>query len=369
MLGPELTGAQDEGSKPLLAGVLSSGAFPGNGLDATPSLTDPQPNWVAFDLREPRVHSAQTWTVTYEGALPWFAARKGRLLCADPMKKPVDCEQGDNPSHLELRDSSVGFCDGGAQGEDMAPAGDILEITENLPDPSDPYWATAKLCSRSECEEMFGTLEAPRVLEQGEPIGRDIVIQKSYQGHLSLKPSVARRSDGTAVPVACCFPYPLSYTIRAGHQWIVTGQVSGFQHRLIPGPPGEQNERACIESCDPVMRLRNGRLVARLPSEPVPKYDDEEGLFRNAQIRFVIWDMDANCMNPPCAGRVRDRFFSFQEAGGFVPMRFGLSSTQFVMPQSVRYVRGIQKLAIPDPVANGLMLFSLNRLATSNVFY
>ena len=66
---------------------------------------------------------------------------------------------------------------------------------------------------------------------------------------------------------------------------------------------------------------------------------------------------------------MRDRFFSFQEAGGFVPMRFGLSSSQLVMPQSVRYVRGIQKLAIPDPVANGLMLFSLSRLATTNLFY
>jgi hypothetical protein len=367
MLGPDTT-AQDEGARRLLATVLSSGATPVDGLlDSTP-LTEPQANWVAFDLREPRVHSAQTWTVTYEGALPWFAARRGRLQCADPNKSAVECEQGDNPSRLELFDSSVGFCDGGAQGEDMAPAGDILEITENLPDASDPYWATATLCSRSECEGAFGTLEAPRVLERGEPVGRDIVIQKSYQGRLSLKPSVARRSDGTPVPVACCFPYPLLYTIRAGHQWIVTGQVSGFQHRLIPDP-SDPNDKACIESCDPVMRLRNGRLVARLPSEPVPKYDDEEGLFRNAQIRFVIWDMDANCMNPPCAGRVRDRFFSFQESGGFVPMRFGLSSSQAVMPQSIRYVQGIQKLAIPDPIANGLMLFSLNRLATSNLFY
>jgi hypothetical protein len=30
----------------------------------------------------------------------------------------------------------------------------------------------------------------------------------------------------------------------------------------------------------------------------------------------------------------------------------------------VRFVRGIQMLAVPDPVGQGLMLFDLNRLAT-----
>ena len=364
MLGPELTNVQDEGSWPLLATVLSSGANPAAGLSADPN--DAQANWVAFDLRQPRAHLTQVWSVTYEGVLPWFVARRGRLRCADPNKSAVECEQGDEPSHLELHDSSVGFCDGGAQGEDMAPAGDILEIIENLPDPADPYWATATSCNRSDCEEVFGTLEAPKVLDRGEPIGRDIVIRKSYQGHLSLKPSVARRLDLTPVPVACCFPYPLAYTVRGGHQWIVTGQTTGFQHKLIPD---QSPAKACIESPDPVRQLRNGRLVARSKSEPVVDYESDQ-IFRNAQIRFVIWDMDGGtCMDPPCPANVRDRFFSFQESGGFVPMRFGLSSSQLVMPQSVRYVKGIQKLAIPDPVANGLMLFSLNRLATTNLYY
>ena len=360
MLGPRLAD-QAEQSWPLMATVLSSGASFANGLLADPN--EAVANWVAFDLREPRAHTTQVWSVTYEGVLPWFAARRGRLRCADPNKNAVECERGDEPSHLELHDSSVGFCDGGAQGEDMAPAGDILEIIENLPDPADPYWATTQLCNRSDCEEVFGTLEAPKVLDRGEPVGRDIVIRKSYQGHLSLKPSVARRLDRTPVPIACCFPYPLAYTVRGGHQWIVTGQTTGFQHKLIPD---QSDAKACVESLDPVRQLRNGRVVARLRSEPVLTYDEGQ-VFHNAQIRFVIWEMEGTCAEPPCPGRVRDRFFSFQESGGFVPMRFGLSSSQVVMPQSVRYVKGIQKLAIPDPIANGLMLFSLNRLATTNI--
>jgi hypothetical protein len=62
---------------------------------------------------------------------------------------------------------------------------------------------------------------------------------------------------------------------------------------------------------------------------------------------------------------VRDRYFAFQETGGFVPMSFTLGSQAqpLVLPQSVRYVRGLQKLAIPEPVGRGLLLFDLNRLS------
>jgi hypothetical protein len=357
LLGPS-TEALDEGSRPLIATVLSSTLTPGSGgLSSNPN-DEEIPNWVAFDLREPRAHATQVWTVTYEGTLPWFTGRRGLLHCADPKKEALECELGDNPSNLELHDSSVGFCDGGAQGEDLAPGGDILEITDNLPDPADPYWATAQECTRSDCEEVFGTLEAPRVLDRGEPIGRDIIIAKSYQGRLSLRPSATMREGLPPVPVACCFPYPVSYTVRARQQWIVTGQATGFSHRLIPN----KNDTACMESGDPNSALRNGRVVARSPSEPVPAYDDP-AVFRNAQLRFVIWDMDENCANPPCAARVRDRFFSFQEAGGFVAMRLSIAPDP-VLPQSVRYVRGLQQLAITDPISRGLTLFSIGRLAT-----
>jgi hypothetical protein len=380
---------QDPGARDLLATVLSSTATYPLGLNPLPK--EAPVNWVTFDLRQPRSHFSQVWSVTYEGILPWFSGRRGRLSCSDPSRMAIDCEQGDSPATLRLDDSSVGFCDGGAQGEDIAPidsdmvpAGDILEIIDNLPDPTDPYWVsdTAKdVCTRAECEEVFGTLEAPRILDQGRPIGRDIVIAKSYQDHLSLKPSVARRGDNKPIPVACCFPYPLSYTIRGGRQWIVTGQASGFAHHLVSGESKSDTgtERPCVQSRDPNMALRNGRVLARsVPADgmpEVPNYDDpvdEKRLdyFRNAQLRFVIWDVEGTtCRQQPCAGRVRDRFFSFQESGGFIPMRFGLSSSQFVLPQSVRYVPGLQMLAIPDPVTMGLMLFDLNRLATIVSFY
>jgi len=386
LLGPALVREQhDDASWPILATVLSSVVSPGAGLFS--NLDEAQANWVTFDLQAPRAHVAQIWNVTYEGVLPWFVARRGRLQCAG---KPNDreCEQGDDASHFDFYDSSVGFCDGGAQGEDLAPAGDILEIIDDMPDPADPYWTTTTdVCSRAECEEVFGTLEAPRVIENGEPVGRDIAIEKSYQGKLSLKKTntskrVGDKGETKLIPITCCFPYPVAYTIRAGHQWIVTGQSSGFAHRLIPDPTqADPISQACIVSCDENLQLRNGRLVGRAADDPegVPTYDDATpegvkgknaaGIFYNAQMRFVLWDREgATCTQPPCAGRVRDRFFSFQEVGGFTPMRFGLSSSA-VMPQSIRYVRGLQMLAIPDSVTQGLMLFDLNRLVTVTALY
>ena len=388
LLGPKFVEEEHAPeSWPLLATVLSSAASPNFGLYAEPPMAgEAVPNWVAFDLRAPRAHAAQSWTVTYEGVLPWFAARRGRLQCEGD-KSAIDCERGDDASHLELYDSSVAFCDGGVQGADMGGAGDILEIVDDMPDPADPYWTTVTgTCSRADCEEVFGTFDAPRVLDNEQPIGRDIVIEKAYQGRLSLRKSVAAKNSGAGgfvpVPVACCFPYPVAYTIRAGHQWIVTGQLTGFAHRVIPNPDDagkEATEQACVQSAEPNLALRNGRIVARSPTQPVRTYDeiekvtdplDRASLFQNAQLRFVVWDMEGtSCESPPCSGRVRDRFFSFQEVGGFAPMRFGLSSSQLVMPQSVRYVRGLQMLAIPDPVSQGLMLFDLNRLATTISFY
>jgi hypothetical protein len=395
LLGPELDkDVIDQAAWPYLATVLSSGAIPGSGLSSDP-VTAPA-NWVAFDLRSPRVHASQIWNVTYEGMLPWFLGRRGRLQCRDESKSAIECETGDNPSTLELFDSSVGFCDGGTQGEDGKPGGDILEITDDMPDPADPYWTTvAGTCSRQDCEEVFGTPDAPRVLDSGNPVGRDIIIEKSYQGKLTLKHSVATKyeydetsPDGFRarhVPVSCCFPYPVAYTIRAAQQWIVTSGLGGFAHRMIPDPDAVRSGvgpdlQACIPSCDPNLALRNGRLKALTPCagnlkppacDAVPTYD--KPAFQNPQLRFAVWDVEGtSCMTPPCSGRVRDRYFSFQEVGGFIPMRLTLSTQSLVLPQSVRYVRGLNMLAIPDGVQGvsmGLMLFDLNRLQTTSYFY
>jgi hypothetical protein len=131
---------------------------------------------------------------------------------------------------------------------------------------------------------------------------------------------------------------------------------------------------ACVLSCDPTLALRNGRVAGLpRPTDPaakLPTYDDPP-VFRNAQIRFVIWNpqasscsvtggSDAGGATQPCVRR--DMYFSLQEVGGFEPLSVSLSATALIMPQTITFVPGLEQLAVPDPVSQGLMLFDLKTL-------
>jgi hypothetical protein len=250
------------------------------------------------------------------------------------------------------------------------PSGDIVQVTENLPDPADPYWTTVEgVCSHATCEQLYGTADVPRD-------GREFPIDTAYEDRLVLAPSLARKT----APLACCFPYPTSYTIRAGKQWLVTGSTTGYLHHEIPDPTAPNPSTArCILSCDKNLELRRSRAVelprtmidpadptkTRIIPTPAPKYDDKVGVFRNPQIRFVLWQ-PVQCPDNKCPVQDRDTFFSFVESGGFVPLEIGLSTLP-VMVGSVRFVRGIDQLALPDSVSQGLMLFDLGALSANGV--
>jgi hypothetical protein len=351
----------------------------------TPSESDQ--NSVAFDLNEPRGHISQLWTITYEGAFAKGSA--ARLQCADRDKTPSECERGANPSHFELYDSSVGFCSVGAQGGDLAssvglPQGDVVEVTSDFPDPSDPYWSSvAGVCSRQACEQTYGTIDniIGAYNTAGQAIARDFIIDRAFQDHLVLAPSPDRDSADPQlnhVPIACCFPYPVSYVIRGGQQWIVSGSTSSFAHHIVPDPSlPDPSTGACMLSCDPNLVLRNGRAVGvPQPTDPtqagaIPGYNDPR-TFRNSDFRFVVWNPAiANCSviagadagsgaTQPCLRR--DMNFSFQEVGGFDPLVITLSASALILPESISFVPGLEQLAIPDPVSQGLMMFDLSTL-------
>jgi hypothetical protein len=361
LLGPSLA-KQTLDTRDMLATVTSGAGTPDDASD--PDLnSDPSKstrNWVTFDLREPRVHANQTWFVTYEGVLPPFVGRRGRFQCLTD-KKATECEEGPNPSSFVLFDSSVGFCDQGVQGvalateQRMSPAsGDIVQVLEPLPDPADPYWATvAGVCDPNTCERDYGTPDAPGP-------GRDFSVDTSYEDRLVLQPNPQIRAGA---PLACCFPYPLAYTIRAGKQWLVSGSSTGYQHHIIPDPTAANPSTArCIFSCDHNLALRNSRAYALARGSAIPIYDPPgTGVFQNPQIRFVLWA-------PQKSDAVvdRDTFFTFIETGGFVALDVGLSTLP-VMVQSVQFIRGIDQLALPDAVSQGLMLFDVGALSGNGV--
>jgi hypothetical protein len=352
-------------------------------------------NWVAFDLHEPRAHIDQGWTITFEGIVsPWFNGRRGRLTCADASKTDLqECERGSDASHFTLLDSDAGFCDHGAQGADLATAqgldagvvphfaGDIVQILDPLLDPADSYWASAKACSPALCEAQYGTPDKPVVAsaEQIKARGldpnqtwfrRDLLVTKSFQDRLELQASFAPSltEDPQAAPLACCFPYPITYAVRGGSQWIVFGSRVGFEHRLIPDPTAKDSSiAACIVSCDPNLELRNGRAARRSLDAPIPPNSMGQPVFRNEALQFVVWDPAVLKCEGPCLQR--DMAFSFQEVGGFGAMLVPLSSNSFVMPQAISFVPGLSQLAIPDATSQGLMLFDLRRIATTQTIF
>jgi hypothetical protein len=374
LLGPSLV-AKGAPTRAVLASVIGSDSVPedvSNDLSSDPAKA--KRNWVAFDLREPRAQFGQEWQVTFEGIIPPLTGREGRLRCAAADKKP--CEGGENPSNFVLVDPSIGFCDQGAQGAALSqslglPAGDIVQIVEPLPDPADPYWGTvAAICSPTSCQSAYGPPDVPTA-------GRDLEVDVSFQDHLVLKPNPNR---GPGAPLECCFPYPTSYNVRVGKQWLVTGAATGYAHHIIPDPTAaDPSAVRCINSCDPSLRLRNSRAVEvpvpdPMSSDPakIPSFDDADKgpgapsdprIFRNAQIRFVLWKAE-KCTVDPCV--TRGSKFSFVESGGFASIEIQLSTVP-VLPQSIRFVRGISQLAIPDAVSQGLLLFDLNVMSSNGV--
>jgi hypothetical protein len=348
----------------------------------TPTDKVARHNWVAFDLREPRAHVEQGWSITFEGVLsPWFASRRGNLACASG-KQNIDCERSPNPSHFTLRDADAAFCDHGAQGADLAKqqglaAGDIVQIIDPLPDPSDSYWGgVANTCNPAICAAQYGPPDVPVTLAPNDPLitsrgldpnqtwmRRDLLVTKAFQDRLDLEPSFA----DPKVPLTCCFPFPVTYEVRGGSQWIVNGSVTSFEHHLIPDPNAADSSTAeCFVSCDQNLVLRNGRVPRRPATPAVPPNLGDKSVYRNQAIQFVVWD-PLKCTTPPCLQR--DMAFTFQEVGGFSSMAVPLSSSAFVLPQAITFVPGLSQLAIPDATSQGLILFDLRQIAATQTIF
>ena len=57
-------------------------------------------------------------------------------------------------------------------------------------------------------------------------------------------------------------------------------------------------------------------------------------------------------------------YFQFAESGGFRSMEIGLSPIPVIV-DSIRFVRGIDQLAVPDAVSQGLGLFDIGSLSAN----
>jgi hypothetical protein len=305
---------------------------------------------LAVTLEEPRVHTNdQAWSVTYEGVIPGIAGRVGDLRLRE--------------SPPTFHDAAGAFCERGVQGaaavreqleleeppaediDDLALAlADRLVVTQELAGADDPSWDGAS-CSFQQCLATFGDRANPSR-------SRDFAIVEAYGGHFVLAPPA---SALTVDEVECCFPALVEYEVRAGGQWVVTGEAIGFLHHVVEDP----GTGACRDSCDPRLELLRGR-VRTAPSAPVEA--SSRFAFASPFFRFAITADPATL--------VRDLSFRFQTQGQFVPLFASLTAeTENVLPQTISYVPSTGELAVADGSLEGLMLVSTRTMQLERQFF
>lgn len=356
---------------------------PTNGLvileDAPTELHDT----LAMNLYDPHVHSAQQWSVVFEGPLPGFNGRFGELRIGSAF-----------PADEGLYDANSRFCDRGvlgynavlemvSEGQTEAEAqqlaatlADRLVIASELPSEASPHWEVAA-CSYQACTATFGTPDVPTP-------ARDLPIIEAYQDHVSLAPSV--EEDVTNELVKCCFPGVISFQVRPSQQWVVSGDGSGFLHRVIEDPV----TGACRNSCDPRLALANGRVrtvsadadvadadffVDKDPSWFMqPQGKDYATVLVNPAFRFAV----TRCHKAPegqpdvvCElGAIgRNTFFQWETNPSYEALAIDLSEDLTILPQSLSLNGPSGVFAVTDGSLQGLILVDPGAVAERRTYY
>jgi hypothetical protein len=359
---------------------------------------------LAVNLEDPRAqYQNQNWTVTYEGTLPGFSQDLVRIV-TDSTK----------PNLGHVIDANSRFCDNGVLGEDafaemqqggMLPApivgtppnssyltpellGDYVQVMTDLLDPLDPYWDPPRPAGLyDKCYEVFGTADVTPL----NPT-RDLLIQAAYNDHLDVvpRPLPAGSTAGTDAGAsyngtvrdmelfANCFPSKNTYAIRAGSQWVVWGDQTGFLHHVVPVDP----QGWCRNACDPVFQRKNGRVleVPAIAAIALPLSAAQAALFElvNPMFRFGIVQGGGlpatTCgatANATVTASTRDMQFRFSSTGAFVPMLMGLSydPNALISPKAMTYLPPTRELAATDGNLNGLIFVSLTTAAWSRSFF
>jgi hypothetical protein len=372
--------------------------------DSTPQLLPNDPgmanqNSLTLPLIEPRSYASdESPTVTYEGRVfqPPLTDRTSGFL-----------QQQQSDQSWWLRDPDAIFCSAGVEdAQAMAieadelgiatadqPAwtrahADYVQITGDFLPSDDEYWSSGRgqFChdsssgsnatGREACVTEFGGIDNLTELKNT----RELSIVHAYTDHLVVEP----RNGSTVEEVQCCFPTGTAYTIRASHQWIVSG-TSGLSDIAASKVDG-----SCVHtaSCDlrkkyfrsRVFEVCNSNPDLTPPMDTAPAdlcqagaanigcmYDFSHGpmdpskdegrrcIFENLTSRFVVYR--------GAQPSTRDMQFTWSTTGGFSPLTLSLlTQSTAVNPQSMVYVPELGYLAVVDGSTLGLALFDLNSL-------
>ena len=381
-------------------------------FDLDPGTADR--NSLALVYNQPRAFvTEEEVTATYEGTV--VAERPAGLLRIFSSEERAARGRG----VARLEDADGRYCNRGVEDEALTREvgielgleggnleafalgyADYVQITSDFPDEDDSYWSSSEsvgyTCGDegagngySSCETVFGTPEEPSP-------NRDLRIIEAYQQQMVVEPRAFSRSDLMDL-IYCCFGAGevMSYKVRAGRQWVVRGEGTGFQHNVVASGA----ELRCVRDCRPQRALLRSRafevvtedqmcfeseengglscephacMFASDPADenepqqrlPEPLAPDSPCVFQNLTTRFAVY-----------RGRQpseRDMAFVWRVRGGFVPLSASLVSpggTTSVSPQSLTYVPQLGSLAVTDGAQKGLIFVSLDTVSVSRMYY
>ncbi|MGA2448676.1 MAG: hypothetical protein ABTD50_08380 [Polyangiaceae bacterium] len=318
----------------------------------TPEALPPPSVRISFD--DPTVHQTQDWTVTYEGTLPNTTGISADLILNGPDFSTMTlsapgaglCERGiedwdlgqaraaEYLAELGRLGIPAGASDAGADaGADAGDAGggpsfalseigqwtaDYVEITDDLLQVTDPYWAMNSLNPSDDAgldngcwndpgfddgrladtdpnalasphatdryNYCFATFDA--AVNADTHLARDFPILQAFDDYLivgrfgwgpstvaqeagvpeiaetaSNRVIVGATADPNSAPflkqLRCCFHRQAAFKVRTGGEWVTVGSENiGLLHHVVAD---RNNGGRCVLSCDPQYALMNAR--------------------------------------------------------------------------------------------------------------
>lgn len=352
---------------------------------------------------EPRAYpNSEVVVAAYEGALQ-APVQTGKLdVSQDELGRArlVDdrghyCARGVQDKRLTAQQGQAQFALGEGASERFSDRyTDYVQVTNLLYHERDPYWSNQGASCGDEqdvsgyavCDSAFGVGDEDELSP-----GRDFAVVAAYDDYLELVPR-AEMGEAAAQErlelLTCCFPDLLSYVIRAGRQWVVRGESSGFAHPIVEGP----NQR-CELDVSPLAAHKKGRAF-EVASTFCPTIDSDDpqcgvGLWNDADIvcaydatrgpvetggiasecifdslnrRFVIYR--------GLSASQRDMAFAFEVSGGFVGMSIAVSSGRSAaLPHSMTMLPEFGGAGVVDAQNQGLMLVDLQDSRVASSFF
>lgn len=364
---------------------------------------------VVLPVYDPRAHPpSESVSVVYEGEMGgthYSGSFSNSTLGSDYIRLTdpniLFCSLGVQDRELtrELGESKFGLAGGSAE-RFVERHTDYVQIANQLYAESDDYWDQAGAAcgvgvpaangqGYQLCEALFGQGD-----EDELSFARDLSIVEADADGLELTP----RNGGELGAanhldlLRCCFPGTLSFRARAGHQWVVQGSGTGFQHNVILDPSGGTNR--CVFDDSPLASrlearayevssvfcdndddedVRSCGVGLRTQDDVVCSYDATQGpveiggvadecIFDGLTRRFVVY-----------RGREpsqRDMAFLYDVIGGFQTLTIPLTgSSNVILPVTLVEVPTFGAFGIVDSQNRGLMMLDVANSQIAQSFF